>query len=93
VVTISFQNKSLETIRGLVEAEAAKGTDVIVLPETWRGQKDNTSETLEGPTISAMARIAAKYHTYIVCPIDRKEGVRRYNSAVFLDRNGQVVSV
>jgi predicted amidohydrolase len=93
VVTISFQNKSLETIRDLVEAEAAKGTDVIVLPETWRGQKNNTSETLAGPTISVMARIAAKYRTYIVCPIDRKEGVRRYNSAVFLDRNGQVVSV
>jgi pyruvate dehydrogenase E1 component len=28
--------------------EAAKGADLVILPETWRGQKDNTMETLDG---------------------------------------------
>jgi hypothetical protein len=40
VVTISFQNQPFETIRNLVEGEAAKGTDIIALPETWSGQKE-----------------------------------------------------
>ncbi|MGH9617608.1 MAG: carbon-nitrogen hydrolase family protein, partial [Acidobacteriaceae bacterium] len=31
--------------------------------------------------------------TYIVCPIDRKDGNLRRNSAVFLDRRGNVVGV
>jgi len=48
---------------------------------------------LDGPTVTAMAAIAKKHHTYIVCPIDRKEGNRRYNSAVLIDRNGKVVLV
>ena len=69
------------------------GTDLIALPETWRGQDEKSPETLEGPTITTIARLAQKHQTYIVCPIDRKEGKRRYNSAVLLDRRGQVVSV
>jgi predicted amidohydrolase len=40
-----------------------------------------------------LSRIAAKHHTYIVSPIDRKEGGRRYNSAVLIDRNGKVAAV
>src|SRR5579872_1986222 len=92
VVSLSFSDKSLETIRDIVDTEAAKGTDLIALPETWRGQKDSP-EMLDGPTVTAIAAIAKKHHTYIVCPIDRKEGNRRYNSAILIDRNGKVVLV
>ena len=90
VVSLSFSDKTLETIRDIVDIEAAKGTDLIALPETWRGQKDSP-EMLDGPTVTAMAAIAKKHHTYIVCPIDRKEGNRRYKSAVLIDRKGKVV--
>ena len=92
VVSISFVDKPFSVIRDLVETEAAAGTDLVVLPETWRGQKDSP-ETLDGPTITAIAAVAAKHHTYIVCPIDRKEGQRRWNSAVLIDRAGKVVFV
>ena len=92
VVSLSFYDKTLETIRDMVDTEAAKGTDLIALPETWRGQKDSP-EMLDGPTVTAMQALAKKHHTYIVCPIDRKEGNRRYNSAVLIDRNGKVVLV
>jgi beta-ureidopropionase len=40
-----------------------------------------------------MAALAKKHHTYIVCPIDRKDGAHRLNSAVLLDRKGKVVCV
>ncbi len=93
VLSLSFQGKSLEVIRDLVDTEAAKGVDLVVLPETWRGQKDDTRETLDGPTITAMSALARKHRAYIVSPIDRKEGEHRVNSAVLIDRNGKVVVV
>jgi predicted amidohydrolase len=94
IVSIGFtQGHSLDEIAGLVDKEGARGTDLIVLPETWRGQDEKSLETLEGPTITTIASLAQKHQTYVVCPIDRKEGERRYNSAVLLDRKGKVVSV
>lgn len=79
-----------------VDREAVDGSDIIILPEHCqgfdeRGQK--TMETLDGPTITAMTKLARKHRTYIVCPIDRKDGDLRYNSAVLLDRRGHVVCV
>jgi len=47
VTTISFSwlTKSFEEITNIVDREAAKGVDLVVLPETWRGQNDGTMET------------------------------------------------
>jgi len=92
IVSLSFHDKPLEEIARVVDAEGAKGADLIALPETWRGQGDGW-ETLDGPTITAMAALAKKHHTYIVCPIDRRDGERRLNSAVLIDREGKVVCV
>jgi predicted amidohydrolase len=93
VLSISFRDKPLETIAQIVDREAGRGADLVALPETWRGQKNESPETLDGPTITTMAALAKKHHTYIVCPIDRKDGANRLNSAVLLDRNGKVVCV
>lgn len=96
VVSIGLKNqsKSLEEVAKVVDSEGARGSDVIALPEAWRGQKDaHTEEDLMGPTIVDMARLAKKHRSYIVCPIDRKEGDKRRNTAVLLDREGQVVTV
>jgi predicted amidohydrolase len=96
-VSIGFSSAlTLAQMADRVDREAAKGTDIIILPEHCqgfdeRGQK--TLETLDGPTITAMAKLATKYRTYIVCPIDRKDGNLRLNSAVLLDRRGQVVCI
>jgi hypothetical protein len=92
IVSLSFNGKSLEEIARVVDEEGARGADLIALPETWRGQGEGW-ETLEGPTISAMSALAKKHHTYIVCPIDRRDGERRLNSAVLIDREGKVVCV
>ncbi|MBZ5581018.1 MAG: carbon-nitrogen hydrolase family protein [Acidobacteriia bacterium] len=90
-VSIGFKpGPSLEQIAGIVDKEGARGTDVIVLPETFRGQDEKTQETLDGPTVSALARLAEKHRTYIVAPIDRKDGNLRLNSAVLLDRRGKI---
>jgi len=90
VVSISFSGKSLDEITEVVDAVGARGADIIALPETCRG---NHLETLDGPTITAMAALAKKHRVYIVCPIYRKEGEKRLNSAVLLDRNGDIACI
>ena len=94
VVSVGFSNgKSLQEITVVVGREAAQGADLIALPETWLGQAGHKPEPLMGPTITAMAALAQRHRTYIVCPIDRWDGERRVNSAVLLDRSGTVVCV
>ena len=94
VVSIGFNpGLALERITELVDREGAAGADLIVLPETCRGQDEQTPEPLHGPTITAIAPLAAKHKTYIVCPIDRMDGNTRYNSAVLIDRQGQVACI
>ncbi len=88
VVSLSFAHVPFDQVRVAVD-NAAEGADLVVLPELFRG--DGHPETLDGPTVTAMADLARKHHAYIVCPIDRKDGPRRWNTAVLIDRNGQVV--
>lgn len=93
ILSLSFSSVPLEAVRDLIDTQAAKGVDLVILPETWRGQKDDTMETLDGPTIRAMSELARKHRTYIVSPIDRLDGARRVNSAILLDRAGRIVFV
>ena len=91
VVSLCFQNEDFSRIIKIVDEEGAKGTDIIVLPETWRGQ--SRPETLEGETITELSKLAGKNHTYILSPIDRTDGKSRYNSSVLINREGKVVFV
>jgi predicted amidohydrolase len=90
VVSIGFKAQSLEAIAGVVDKEGARGADMIILPETWRGQKNESPETLDGPTIARMRQLARKHRTYIISPIDRIDGKKRLNTALVIDRSGKV---
>ncbi len=94
VTSLSFANgKTLAEVVALVNRVSALGADVIALPETFLGQNDATPETLDGATVTALAEVARRHHTYIVCPIDRIEGTHRLNTAVLLDRAGGVAGM
>lgn len=94
VVSVGFEESAtLDAIVQHVEQEASRGSDIIALPELCRGQNSATEEPLGGPTVTAMAALAKKYATYMVVPIDHRDGERRLNSAVLLDRSGQVVCI
>ena len=95
IVSIGFAvGKSIEQVAALVDREAAAGgIDLIALPETWLGQDGHVPEPLDGPAIMAMAALARKHRVYVVCPIDRLDGNRRFNAAVLLERDGSVACV
>lgn len=52
------------------------------------------AEPLDGPTVRAFSRLARKHRIQVVAPLFERGGVRGvfYDSAVFLDREGHVVS-
>src|SRR5262249_33340025 len=96
VVSIGYKGheRSLESVVQLVDGEGSQGPDIIALAETWRGLNDTGSEeTLDGPAVKALAAVAKRHRTYIVCPIDRREGNHRFNSCVLIDRQGCIASV
>ena len=92
VVSLCFRDgsKSREEVATVVDAEGARGCDLIALPESWPG---HNPESLEGPTVRMMAALAKRHRVYIVCPIDRWDGERRLNSAILLDRQGEIACV
>jgi len=55
-VSIGFKaGLPLQQICDLVDEEGARGAELIALPETHRGQNDQSPESLVGPTASTMA--------------------------------------
>lgn len=93
VTSISFSCRPLQAIVDVVDREGERGVDLIALPETWTNQSLNRPEMLDGPVISAMSALAREHKTYIVCPLDRRDGERRVNSAVLIDRAGEVAGI
>jgi len=91
VVSIAQYKKSVKEMAEIVDREAAAGADLIVLPETWPGL--GKLFTLEDPPITTLAALAKKHNTYIISPVDRKDGETIYNSAVLLDRQGNVAGI
>jgi hypothetical protein len=92
ITCISVPGMQLEQAAALIREETALATDLVVLPEYWHGHEQ--PESLDGPTIQAIAEAARQCQIYVVCPIDRlDEHGRRFNSAVLIDRQGQVAGV
>jgi beta-ureidopropionase len=63
------------------------GVDIACLPEEFAGMK---AEPVPGPTTNAVAELARQYNMYVICPIREQAGDREYNTAVLLDRKGNV---
>jgi len=83
----------------LVEQAALDQIDVVCMTETitWYGlgpeSLEIAAEPLDGPTVSAFARVARAADSYVVVPIFTRESGAVYNSAVLLDRKGHVAAV
>ncbi len=91
IVSLPMYNQGLEKTLQAVDREGAAGADLILLTEIWRGE--GTIDSLDAPSMTALAAMAKKHHTYIVSPIDRKDGDTVYNSSVLLNREGKVAGI
>lgn len=82
----------LETIQRAVPP----GTDVILLPEgitvvgTGKHYAD-VAETVPGPTTQRLGEVAREKKAYIAAGIYEREGTAIYNTAVLVDRAGNLI--
>ena len=90
---------SAESVRQFLEAGdrlAPAGTDVILFPEgitvvgTGKSYAE-VSETIPGPTTARLAELARKKHAYVAAGIYEREGSVVYNTAVLMERNGDLI--
>ncbi|HWB99796.1 MAG TPA: carbon-nitrogen hydrolase family protein [Bryobacteraceae bacterium] len=70
--------------------------DIILLPEgitvVNTGKKyADVAEPVPGPTTARLGEMARKKHAYIVAGIFEREGTAMYNTAVLIDRAGQLL--
>ncbi|MFN0101365.1 MAG: carbon-nitrogen hydrolase family protein [Bryobacteraceae bacterium] len=71
------------------------GTDVILLPEgisvvgTTKTYVE-ISESIPGPTTKSLGEVAKARKSYIIAGIYEREGATVYNTAVLIDRNGDL---
>ena len=103
IATIKYHPKethsAAENVRQFVEIveKAVTGkTDIILLPEgmtvagTGRSY-DEVAESVPGPTTAQLGGLAKQKSAYIVAGLLEREGVAVYNTAVLIDRLGNVV--
>jgi predicted amidohydrolase len=87
-----------ESVRRFLETieSGVKGADVILLPEgiTVVGTGKNyaeIAETVPGPTTARLGEMARRKNAYIIAGIYEREGQAIYNTAVLIDRKGDVL--
>ena len=91
-----------ETARAAVADLAARGADLVVLPEMWLTGYDpsrlaehcrEAAERLDGPLVTRL-RMWAKDQSVTLCAgtIPELDGSRVYNTAVLIDADGEVLT-
>ena len=87
--------ESVRRFLNLIDASIHQKTDVILLPEgitvigTGKSYAD-VAETIPGPTTLRLGEMAKKRNTYVVAGIYEREGPAIYNTAVLIDRAGNI---
>jgi predicted amidohydrolase len=88
--------ESRESFSRLVEQAAARGADIVCLPEgiTIVGNGltyAQVAEAVPGPTTEHLGALARRLHVWIVAGLYERAGARLYNTAVLVGRDGTLV--
>src|SRR5438132_201983 len=79
----------------LVEEAGKGGADIVCLPEFSAAPVRDSKfqpEPVPGSATKAFSSLAAKYTMYVIVPlIEDSGGSKHYNTAVLLDRSGNIV--
>jgi predicted amidohydrolase len=91
----SSPDKNRKLFADLAAQAGELGADIVCLPEglSLVGTAENyasVAETIPGPTTEALSGIAREHQMYIVAGILEQDGPWVYNTAVLLDREGNV---
>mgnify|MGYP000247523207 CR=1 FL=1 len=73
--------------------------DIVCLPEAFTTVSvtnkpiEELAEPVPGPTTEVIAKKAKEYDCYIICPILTKRNSVIYNSAIIVDRSGDILGI
>ena len=70
-----------------LHAAGKAGADIVCLPEEFSG---GMPEPVPGPTTEVIAALAKQYEMYVICPLKERFEDKEYNTAVLLDRAGEI---
>jgi len=93
--------KNREYVMSLLDTALRQKTDLVCLPEAFTSVLtlpeeipiEELAEPLSGPTIEIVAKKARKNKAYIICPLLTKRDGNIYNSAVVIDRSGDILGI
>ena len=99
---IAYKNpeENRKHMRAMIERACQSQSDILVLPETCTtGYSENVfheiknyAESVDGPTISMMREMAARFKVWIITgSLPEKDGDRTYNTVFMIDRSGNMV--
>ena len=83
----------LEYIGSCLDVAGRRGTDIACLPEYFvdQGQFAQEAEVVPGPISTYLMQRAREHRMYVVAPLVEELGGKKYNSALLIDRSGDVV--
>jgi beta-ureidopropionase len=85
--------ESKDVVKGMIDRiriMASYKPDIICLPELFTGKPATEAEEIPGPTTSRLAEVAKELGSYIICPLHAKRDDKAHNSAVLIDREGNM---
>jgi agmatine deiminase len=94
------QNANLKKTTAKVEEAAKKGAKIICLQELYKtiyfpqyekGNKDEYTEEIPGPSTEVFSLIAKKYRAAIIVPVYEKHEGKYFNSVVVIDETGKLL--
>lgn len=94
----STPDKHAATIMDYLHRAGTLKADLAVLPENAFGQPAvpdpgcyRKAEPIDGPIVTSVRAVAAQHRMNIILPIHEARGGAAYNTAVVIDRDGEVV--
>lgn len=83
----------------LLDLALLQNPDLVCLPEAFttvsvsgKSVKD-LAETVPGPTTEAISKRAKESDCYVICPINTKRDSKIWNSAIVIDRSGDILGI
>jgi N-carbamoylputrescine amidase len=96
-------NQNLEKVIWKVRDSAARGAEIVCLPELFRSRyfcrEENAewfslAETIPGPTTQTLSRLAAELEVAIIAPLFEKRAQGLYhNTAAVIDASGELLGL
>ncbi len=89
---ITAKDNKIEKLIGRLDAAMSYHPDIICLPEVFANDLSSPEE-VPGPITNRFTSYAKENNCYIICTLIRKEGQKNFNTAVLINRQGEIIGM